>query len=135
MTSDLKFAGAALLALLAATTASGKSAPGPAAAAAVPNVERGADLFVTVGCYQCHGLAAHGGVAPKLGPDAWPAFAIAAYIRNPTGVMPPYAETVLSDADVADIAAWLRTVPESPDAAAISILPPVSDIDGTPRIR
>ncbi len=41
--------------------------------------------------------------------------AIRAYIRAPAQVMPPYVESVLSDADVADIHAYLESVPPSPD--------------------
>jgi mono/diheme cytochrome c family protein len=43
--------------------------------------------------------------------------AIRAYIRAPAQVMPPYVESVLSDADVADIHAYLESIPPAPDVA------------------
>jgi len=115
-----KYGFAIVGAMIAASAVNGQSSGTQPAAL---NPERGAKLYRDVGCYQCHGLAAHGGVGPKLGPNPLPAKVIAAYIRNPGGVMPPYAQSVLSDQDVADITAWLQTLPESPPADAIEILP------------
>lgn len=74
----------------------------------------GKTLFTTVGCSFCHGTAGQGGVGPHLAPDPLPADAIKAYIQNPGGNMPPYVASVLSDADIADIAAYLGTIPAPP---------------------
>ena len=48
-----------------------------------------------------------------------PAAAIAVYIRDPAGEMPPYASKVVGDADVLDIHAYLTSVPAPPKVADI----------------
>lgn len=84
--------------------------------AATQDAERGEELFATVGCASCHGTVGQGPIAgSRLAPDPLPYEAIRDYIRAPTQVMPPYAESVLSDADVADIHAYLETIPEAPN--------------------
>ena len=107
--------------------AGSKSAPasGPSAAAAPPptseafaatapgNAQNGKAIFVSDGCYQCHGLVGQGASqtgAPRIGPPPIPIAAFAAYIRRPTGNMPPYAAKVVPDSDVADIYAFLQSI-------------------------
>ena len=91
-------------------------------AAAAGNVQGGKKLFVTDGCYQCHGYAAQGGVGPKLGPDPLPYSFVQQYVRHPTGTMPPYTEKVLSDHDLADIYAFLKSLPQPPKAKDVPLL-------------
>jgi mono/diheme cytochrome c family protein len=86
----------------------------PSASTSAGNATHGKKLFLTVGCAECHGTVGQGGVGPNLSAHPLPAAVIAAYIRDPGGVMPPYVASVLSDADVADIAAYLRSIPPSP---------------------
>src|SRR5579875_450327 len=85
-------------------------------------VERGKKLFVSYGCYECHGLAAQGGVGPRLGPDPLPLAFIEKYVRHPTGSMPPYTEKTVSDEDLASIYAFLKSLPEPPKAQDILLL-------------
>jgi mono/diheme cytochrome c family protein len=98
--------------------------PARAQTASVPpgNVEKGKKLFVERACWQCHGLAAHGGgiAGPRLAGRVppWPAFS--RYVRRPTEEMIPYTEKALPDAELADIYAWLRAIPPPP---AISSIP------------
>ena len=97
----------------------------PAAAdnkAAAGNAQNGKILFASVGCYECHGRAAQGGVAPRLGPHPLPLAAIIAYIRQPTAEMPPYTAKVISDAEIADIYAFLQSLPDPPKADTIPLL-------------
>jgi ubiquinol-cytochrome c reductase cytochrome c subunit len=96
-------------------TSGGDAAP----AAAHGNVARGKQLFVADGCYECHGYDAQGGVGLRLAPNPLPTAVIMAYIRNPAGEMPPYVSKVVSDQDVADIHAYLETIPKSPPLADI----------------
>jgi mono/diheme cytochrome c family protein len=86
------------------------------------NADRGKKLFVDDGCYECHGRAAQGGVGPRLGPHPIPAAAIISYIRQPTGEMPPYTAKVISDAEIADIYAFLNTIPDPPKVDTIPLL-------------
>jgi mono/diheme cytochrome c family protein len=99
---------AALILVGTAAAADAQSATGAADAA------RGKTVFTTVGCSSCHGTVGQGGVGPHLAPDPLPVEAIEGYIRNPGGTMPPYVASVLSDADIADIAEYLRTIPALP---------------------
>jgi mono/diheme cytochrome c family protein len=86
------------------------------------NVENGKKLYAQYGCYQCHGYAAQGGTGPRVAPRplAYPAFA--KYVRQPTGEMPPYTVKVLSDPRLADIYAFLRSVPLPPSVDSIPLL-------------
>lgn len=83
---------------------------------------RGKKLFVSDGCYECHGRAAQGGVGPRLGPDPLPLSFIEKYVRHPTGSMPPYTEKTVSDQDLASIYAFLKSLPEPPKEKDIPLL-------------
>lgn len=86
----------------------------------------GARLFLADGCYACHGTTgAGGGVAgPKLAPDTLPVEAFLAKLRHPSGRMPVYGATVLSDDEVADIVAYLSSLPPGIPASQIPLLNP-----------
>ncbi len=92
---------------------------GPAAAQTAGDAGRGLKLFIADGCSECHGTVGQGGVGFRLAPAPIPASAIAAYIRNPAGEMPPYTSKVVSDADIQDIHAYLASVPKPPALADI----------------
>ena len=93
---------------------------GPAAAQTVAgDVNHGHQLFIADGCSECHGTVGQGGVGFRLAPGPIPATAIAAYIRNPAGEMPPYTSKVVSDSDVRDIHAYLASLPKPPALADI----------------
>jgi mono/diheme cytochrome c family protein len=97
---------------------------GPAAAVA-QSAEQGKVAYVKHGCWQCHGFAAQGGIAgPKLAPDPMPLVALTAFIRHTRGAMPPYQEAILSGADLADIHAWLSSLPRAQDYRNIPLLNP-----------
>ena len=59
-------------------------------------------------------LVGQGGTGPRLAPRPLPAPALTAYVRKPGNGMPPYSAKVMSDAEVADIRAYLATIPEPP---------------------
>jgi ubiquinol-cytochrome c reductase cytochrome c subunit len=95
---------------------------GPTAALAA-SAEKGKSLFVTYGCFQCHGTIGQGGNAgPKLAPSPMPYEALKNFVRTTNRQMPPYREAVLPDNDLADIYAYLESVPASPDYKTIPIL-------------
>ena len=90
-----------------------------AAADRVPSAQRGGQLFRTVGCVHCHGSSGQGSVAgARLAPNPLPAAAIAQVLRSTATNMPTYSVQELGDADVADIAAYLASIPppKAPDA-------------------
>src|ERR1700726_2457721 len=74
--------------------------------AAAGPVENGKTAFVKNGCWQCHGFEGQGSVTTSAGrviaDTQLPADAFAAYVRAPTGAMPPFRPEILSDSDLAD---------------------------------
>ena len=79
------------------------------------NAENGKKLFEQYGCYTCHGRVGQGATTgPRLAPRPIAAAALIAYVRHPNGVMPPYTDKVISDAQLVDIRAFLASVPEPP---------------------
>lgn len=77
---------------------------------------RGKEIYERVGCWSCHNYDAQGAsTGPKLAPDPLPMEAIRDYIRVPGQRMPPYVEAVLSDEEIADIHAYLETIPPTPN--------------------
>jgi ubiquinol-cytochrome c reductase cytochrome c subunit len=97
-------------------------APGGDQAAPAGDAQNGKKIFDSHGCYQCHGYAAHGGAAPRLAPRPLAFAALSRYVRQPTGEMPPYTAKVLSDQQLADIYAFLRSVPQPPPVDSIPLL-------------
>lgn len=93
-----------------------------AQAAPAGNVENGKKIFASYGCYQCHGYAAQGGAGARLAPRPIAYAALSRYVRRPTGQMPPYTSKVVSDQELADIYAFLLTIPQPPAANTIPIL-------------
>lgn len=96
----------------------------PPAAAPAGNAENGKRLFTKDGCYECHGLQGQGAQAtgPRIGPDPVSFQVLSRYIRKPTGEMPPYTEKVLPDKELADIYAFLKSLPRPPAASTIPLL-------------
>lgn len=104
----------------AAPAAAQASASAPAG-----NVAAGAKLYGSIGCYQCHSNEGQGGTqGPRLGPNPVPFARFSSYIRHPTGEMPPYTATVLTDQGLADIYAWLQARPQPPALSSVPLLAP-----------
>ena len=107
---------AVVLSLLCAALLPGQGPPanGPA---------KGKTLFSKYGCYQCHGTQGQGTTAgARLAPKPIALAALIAYVRQPKGQMPPYTAKVVSDADLADIRAYLASIPDPPPANSIPLL-------------
>jgi len=85
------------------------------------NAKNGKAIYTTAGCYECHGREAQGGAGtgPKLGPDPIPYAAFVFQVRTPRDQMPPYTAKVLSDAQMADIYAFVQSQPQPPKADSI----------------
>lgn len=99
---------------------------GAAAAAAAPSAENGKTAFVKNGCWQCHGFEGQGSVATSGGrviaDTPLPLEAFKAYVRDPSGAMPPFHADILSDSDLADIYAYLESRPQPKPAKDIPLL-------------
>jgi mono/diheme cytochrome c family protein len=93
-----------------------------AADAASP--EHGKAVFMKMGCWQCHGTVGQGGAGPRIAPDPLPYDTLAAFVRTTSRAMPPYREKILTDADLADIHAYLQSIPAPANAENIPLLRP-----------
>ena len=100
--------------------------PAPASAAApepAPNLENGKKLYEKYGCSHCHGLLGQGAPTsgPRIAPNPLPLAAFIRYVRAPRLQMPPYTARVMPDQELADVRAYLATVPKP---APVTVLAP-----------
>jgi ubiquinol-cytochrome c reductase cytochrome c subunit len=93
-------------------------------------VANGQSIYMRVGCFACHGTVGHGGAARRLTPNTLPLDGFTAWVRNgspgwsfATG-MPAFPPAVLSDADLADVRAYLASLPAPPAADDLPQLRP-----------
>ena len=74
----------------------------------------GKRLYLTVGCFLCHGRAGQGGAlngpAPMLAKTAMPFDGFKGQLRQPANEMPAYADMVMSDRQIADIYAFVQSL-------------------------
>ena len=91
------------------------------------SAEKGKAAFMKFGCWQCHGTVGQGGVTSQgkmLAPDPLPYETFTAFVRSTNRAMPPYGEAVLSNEDLADIYAYLQSIPASTNYKSIPLLNP-----------
>lgn len=74
------------------------------------NAENGKRVFMKQGCFRCHGTEGQGGAGPRLAPNPLATAALIKYVRNPSGQMPAFT-TQVTDAELADVRAYLATIP------------------------
>ena len=95
-------------------------------AAPAGNVENGRRSFTTYACSACHGYSGHGGVevgAPRIATTPFSLAAFIRYVRQPSRSMPRYAtEAQIPDSTLADIYAFLRSIPPPADPKSIPLL-------------
>jgi mono/diheme cytochrome c family protein len=115
--------------VLIGLAAAGKEAPGTAPAG---NAENGKAVFITAKCFSCHGTVGQGGPGGRLAPKPVAFAAFRTFVRqgkvnspatnrNWAG-MPPFSTKFISDAELADIYAYLTSIPEPPATASIPLL-------------
>ena len=115
-----------LFAVFSISTVASVIAQTPASAKApAGNPTDGKQLFVKMACYYCHGTEGQGsiaGVGPRIAlvPRSFESFA--RYVRRPTGRMTAYSETILSDVQLTDIYAFLRSLPPARPVSEIPLL-------------
>ena len=90
------------------------------------SVEKGKAAYMKFGCWQCHGTMGQGSSVTSAGkaiaPDPLPYEAFSAFVRTTNRAMPPYREEVLSNADLVDIYAYLKSVPKAANPKSIPLL-------------
>jgi mono/diheme cytochrome c family protein len=76
---------------------------------------QGRELFVTYGCWQCHGYEGQGSIAgPRVAPTLLPYAAFEQLVRRPANVMPAYAPSALPDDVLQNIFAFVQSVEQPP---------------------
>jgi mono/diheme cytochrome c family protein len=108
---------ACLLAAVTATASAEEPAP-------KGNVKTGQRVYLSVGCWECHGTVAQGGAisGPRLAATKMTYEAFVQQVRVPVNAMPPYEAKILSDADARNIYAFLESLPKAPSAKDIPLL-------------
>jgi mono/diheme cytochrome c family protein len=113
--------------VLAAAVASAAAVTAARAQDAPPgDAAHGKRLFLTDGCFTCHGRSGQGGAyngpAPILAKTALPFDGFKGQVRNPVNDMPAFSDALLSDKDIADIYAFVQSLPGPRSAKDIAIL-------------
>jgi mono/diheme cytochrome c family protein len=84
---------------------------------------KGKDIFLKYTCYGCHGFSGQNGPGARLVPMGMTQAAFNAYVRGPrTRQMPSYSIKVLSDTQLGDVYAYIKSLPRSPAAKDIPAL-------------
>ena len=92
----------------------------------------GKAVYLRAGCYGCHGTVGQGGPGGRLAPNPIPATAFNQYVRkgkvrspaedrNWSG-MPSYSAKFISNSELADVHAYLQSIPDPPPVANIPLL-------------
>jgi mono/diheme cytochrome c family protein len=88
----------------------------------------GRDVYMQLQCYSCHGTVGQGGAGPPLTPNTLPLPALTQWVRNGTpgwsvaNGMPAFSPSVLPEQGLADIRAYLTSLPAPPAVEDIPIL-------------
>ena len=113
---------------VAALLAAGLGAGAGARAQQAPsgNAAHGRELYLSTGCFECHGRDGQGGAfngpVPSLAHTELGFETFRDQLRQPANDMPAYAAAVMSDQDVADLLAFVRTLPGPRPPRDIAIL-------------
>jgi mono/diheme cytochrome c family protein len=93
--------------------------------ASAGDAQNGNRVFASAGCAACHGADGKGTtLAPPIAPPPLPLADLIHYVRQPSGKMPPVAASVVSDEQLANVYAFLRSV--APASSAGSSAAPAS---------
>jgi len=96
------------------------------------NANNGKAAFIKAKCVACHGSVGQGGPGGRLAQKPVPFPAFRTFVRqgkvaSPTvnrnwAGMPPFSTRFISDAELADIYAYLASIPDPPPTASIPLL-------------
>ena len=108
--------GAALAAMMCASAEAQDAPKGDAKA--------GLASFQKYGCYSCHGIVGQGTMrdGPRINAAAIGYPALLTQLRTPRYEMPAYTAVQIPDSSVADIYAYLTTLPKAPDPKTLKQL-------------
>ena len=87
---------------------------------------KGRESYMTKGCSYCHGTSGQGGGGRtgglRIANMGLSYEAFLNQLRHPVNEMPPYVQSAMPDSEVADIHAFISSLPPPPDAKSIPIL-------------
>ncbi len=114
------------LLILAATFAALGCGSALSQSAAAGDAAKGKQAYLNVECHTCHGRVGEGGnfmyPAPPLAGLDMPAQALQAFLRAAPNDMPSYAPTILTNDDIANIDAFLHSLPGRRDPKDFPLL-------------
>src|SRR5215469_13241244 len=99
--------------------------PAIARAQSTPNgsADKGKQLFMKHNCYYCHGTAGQGGRdGARIAQTALNLQGVIRYVRKPTATMPAFTEKILTDQELTDIYAYLKSLPAAKQPKDIPLL-------------
>ena len=103
------------MALIATFAAGGFDDAARAQDAPPGDAAEGKRLYLAVGCFTCHGRSGQGGAmngpVPALAKTAMPFDGFKGQLRQPADEMPAYSEKVMTDKQIADIYAFVESLP------------------------
>ena len=82
---------------------------------------RGKVLFVKYTCYGCHGYSGQNGPGARLVPMKMAQVSFTSYVRSPKS-MPAFSGKVITDEQLGDIWAYIKTLPDAPDIKDIPLM-------------
>lgn len=118
------FAAAAILVGAAGLRAQAAATAQPTKPTAA-SIDNGRRLYERYACFYCHGTTGAGsapGIGPRIATVPQSLEGFRRYVRRPAGRMTGYSEKILSDTDLADIYAFLRSQPPARPVTEIPLL-------------
>ena len=101
-------------------------APTRAQDAPAGDAAKGKRIYLADGCFTCHGRSGQGGAyngpAPFLAKTQMPFDGFKGQLRAPSNDMPAYSDAVMSDQEIADIYAFVQSLPGRREVKDITIL-------------
>ena len=92
------------------------------------NATTGKRLYMEKNCYYCHGTAGQGGRdGARIAATALNADGLIRYVRKPAGAMPAYTEKLISDQELRDVLAYLKSLPAAKAPKDIPLLNQISE--------
>jgi mono/diheme cytochrome c family protein len=87
------------------------------------NADNGKKLFMKENCYYCHGTTGQGGRdGARIAQTGLNLQGVIRYVRKPTGGMPAFTEKILTDQQLSDIYAYLKSLPAAKAPKDIPLL-------------
>jgi mono/diheme cytochrome c family protein len=105
--------------LLSCARARAQAPAAKSADSSAASIANGKRAFTSAGCVACHGAQGQGtALGIQIAPPPFELPALIAYVRQPTGKMPPFSAGTVSDEQLRDIFAFLKSAAPPPAASA-----------------